>query len=196
MRVSQEIAGWELYVHRPNKTMNKLILFAVAVAAVVAFLKILKEKGLPKFDKKVEVEKEENLPYAKKKYLITIAEKKFFDALQEAVGDQYYIFPQIHLPSLLFINARGREWTSYFAKIRQKSVDFVLCDKQYLTPVLAIELNDSSHERLDRQERDGFVNKVFASAKIPLLSMKCQYSYDKENLKEKVKNIINNQTGS
>jgi len=171
--------------------MDKLILFVVVVAVIVAILKILKEKGFSKFEKKAELKREENLPYTGKKYLITLAEKKFFDALQEAVGDQYYIFPQIHLPSLFFINAKGREWMSYFAKIRQKSVDFVLCDKQYLTPVLAIELNDSSHERLDRQERDGFVNKVFASAKIPLLSMKCQYNYEKYFIKNTIEKSLN-----
>ena len=43
--------------------------------------------------------------------------------------------------------------------------------------VAALELDDSSHKRLDRQERDSFVAQVFACAKLPLIRVPAQRAY-------------------
>lgn len=38
-----------------------------------------------------------------------------------------------------------------------------------LEPVLAIELDEKSHQRKDRKDRDAFVDQVFQAAALPLL---------------------------
>jgi len=45
----------------------------------------------------------------------------------------------------------------------------VLFDKQNISPVLVIELDDFTHEREDRKERDLFVNKLFNHCGVPIL---------------------------
>lgn len=122
------------------------------------------------------------LPYKKKRYLLTEAEHRFFIALQEAIEDQYYIFPQIHLANLLYVPKGTYHWKTYFNRIIQKSVDFVICEKEYLSPVLAIELNDSSHNLPDRIERDKFVEASLEKSGLPILIVLNQGSYDEDSI--------------
>ena len=76
--------------------------------------------------------------------------------------------------------------------ISQKSVDFVLCDKAYISPKLAIELDDQSHERKERQERDLEVERVLNDAKLPLLRLENHGQFDFMDLQNKVDFILNN----
>ena len=135
----------------------------------------------------LEIKQKKALHYKKKQYLLTQAERKFFEVLEQAVGDKYYIFPQIHLASLLYVEKRDREWQKYFNKIIKKSVDFVLCDKQYLSPVIAIELNDSSHLQERRKERDVFVQEAMESAGLKLVVVRAQWEYDVEEVRNYLK---------
>ena len=56
-----------------------------------------------------------------------------------------------------------KSYMSYFGRIKAKHVDFVVFD-QYMRPKAIIELDDSSHDRKDRQERDKFVNEILKDA--------------------------------
>lgn len=58
----------------------------------------------------------------------------------------------------------------------------MLCDPKTLKPILAIELDDSSHRRPDRQERDAFVEKVFETARLPLARVPVRAAYDTREL--------------
>lgn len=65
-------------------------------------------------------------------------------------------------------------------------MDFLICAKRTGEPLLAIELDDSSHLRQDRRERDMFINKAFADARMPLFRIQTQERYDVKNLKNKL----------
>lgn len=52
--------------------------------------------------------------------------------------------------------------------------------------MLAVELDDDSHERKDRKERDMFVNALFASTSIPLLRIHVREIGHIEQLVEKL----------
>ena len=66
--------------------------------------------------------------------------------------------------------------------LSQKSVDFVLCDKTYLSPKLAVELDDKSHERTDRQERDVEVERILKEAGMPLLRIANHNQFNREEI--------------
>lgn len=61
---------------------------------------------------------------------------------------------------------------------RRWGVDFVLCERDTFTPLLVIELDDSSHNRADRQARDDFKNNVLSAAGLPLLRIPVRRHYD------------------
>lgn len=129
--------------------------------------------------------------YIRKQFFMTKAEHEFFDALMTAVGDRFYIFTQVHLPTLLDHKVKGQSWVGAFSHINRKSVDFVLCDKEYISPKLAIELDDKSHERPDRIERDREVERMLKEAGFPLLRIENHHSYNPTELVEKINTILN-----
>jgi hypothetical protein len=61
-------------------------------------------------------------------------------------------------------------------------VDFVICDPKTMVPQFALELDDSSHNRPDREERDAFVDQVFAAAELPLLHIPVRAGYNTAEL--------------
>ena len=48
----------------------------------------------------------------------------------------------------------------------------------------AVELDDRSHERSDRQQRDAFLDKAFKKAKLPLFHIPCKKNYGAKELNE------------
>lgn len=68
--------------------------------------------------------------YNRKNFFLTRAEHECYDALVEAVGTEYRIFAQVHLPTLVDHTVRGQDWRAALAHINRKSVDFVLCDRR------------------------------------------------------------------
>jgi len=107
--------------------------------------------------------------YKRKNYLMTKAENDFFDVLIKAVGDKYYVFPQMHLSAFLLKDKGQEYWKGAQDYINKISVDYVICDKQYRQPLLAIELDDWSHDNKSRIKRDGDVQRVLKEAGLPLL---------------------------
>lgn len=154
--------------------MNNTALYILLLIPIFSFLfiisSLIKNKGKIYTSKKYS--------YESRKYLLTKSENDFFKILRSILGDQYYIFPQIHLPSLLNHKVVGQNWEGALSHIDRKSVDYVICDKTYLSPLLVLEFDDPSHDRPEREERDREVERVLEEADIPILRI--PYS-EKEN---------------
>lgn len=127
-------------------------------------------------------------PYCKAN-LFTPAEKKFFSALDKSVGNRFRIFAKVRIadaitiPDSLAAKFQGKR---AFFKIAAKHFDFVLCDVKTFETLAAIELDDNSHSRRDRKERDVFVDYVCQFAKLPLIRIKASNYYDFALLREKI----------
>ena len=134
-------------------------------------------------NKRTSSEKSEDLPYVLKRYLMSKAERSFFGVLEQVTdSSKYYLFPQVSLGNLVDVEKDTGSYQTYHNKVDRKSVDFVLFDRNAVSPVLAIELDDSSHDREDRQERDAFVDGVLAKVGLPLLHVRVQAAYDPKQL--------------
>lgn len=107
--------------------------------------------------------------YQAKQYFMTKSESDFFLSLNNVAGDRYFIFPQAHLSAILDEKVKGQNWKAAFRHINGKSVDYVLCDKQTLKPVYAVELDDYTHNYSNRQERDREVERMLQCAGVPLV---------------------------
>lgn len=60
----------------------------------------------------------------------------------------------MHLSVILNHKAKGQNWNAAFCHINGKSVDFVLVGKESYKIICVIELDDLTHDRSDRKERD------------------------------------------
>jgi hypothetical protein len=116
------------------------------------------------------------LPYRVRDDFLSPAELSFYRALLAAVGAQTIVCPKVNLSDVMFVS-RPNENKGARGRISQKHVDFLLCDPATMRPVAGVELDDSSHQRQDRQARDEFVDAVFAAASLPLVHVAVRPSY-------------------
>lgn len=144
---------------------------------VLIFLVLQSNKGSRR--RETSSRESEDLPYVLKRYLMSRAERSFFVVLEQVTdSSKYYIFPQVSLGNLITVEKGTVSYQAFHNKVDRKSDDFVLFERSTISPVLAVELDDASHDRDDRQERDAFVDQVLAKAGLPLLHVRAQAAYD------------------
>lgn len=111
----------------------------------------------------------EKYPYEPRE-LLTKREASFYSILAPIVDDlDLQLLVKLRLADIVGVKSGQDHYMSYFNKIKAKHTDFVICDPESLQVLVAIELDDPSHERPDRIERDLFVDKVYEASGIPLL---------------------------
>lgn len=119
--------------------------------------------------------------YALRDDFLSRAEQSFFHVLRDAVATEYLIFPKVGLADLVYPPRQEGQFGAW-QRINRKHVDFVLCDPLTLRPRAALELDDRSHRRPDRLERDAFVEQVFADASLPLIRIPAQRTYHRQTI--------------
>jgi hypothetical protein len=109
------------------------------------------------------------------KFFITDAERNFFHVLGHVVGTRGYILSQVSLRQLLYFpNVKGRQsWQNRAARC----LDFVICHPHSLQPFLAIELDDTTHGKPERQTRDEHVETLLTTARLPFIHVLTSRTY-------------------
>lgn len=126
-----------------------------------------------------------NTKYMKKEYLLTETELKFYKQLKKITDELgLTICPQVTLYEIL----RNKNFKD-FNKIQSKSIDFVITE-QNLKIKLCIELDDQSHYKTKRMQRDIFINKLFEDLNIKLLRIPVKNFYNLDELKCKIKESL------
>lgn len=129
------------------------------------------------------------LPYEKLDSILTNNELKFYKVLKPIVDkNDYILLIKPRLADIIQVKKGTEKWQGWFNKIKSKHVDFLLCAREDLSPILGIELDDKSHERKDRQERDEFVDALFAKVDLPILHVN---RYDKQTLERAIIEFLN-----
>jgi very-short-patch-repair endonuclease len=130
-----------------------------------------------------------SLPYTKTP-LLTASELQFFAILESVLPDHCYLLTQVRLANLVTIKpGLGFSW-KHFNPIGMKCVDFVICDHATMRPLLVVELDDRSHDRVERQERDRFVNEVLSSVGLPILHWPTSRGYRRSEVAEELRRRI------
>ena len=161
--------------------MEKLYLY-IGILFVLGFLFRLFFKKKPK---------EKNLyQYSKKQYLLRKDETDFLKLLEQILSNRYYIFPQVHISSIVEHKIKGQSFKGALSHIDRKSIDYLVCDKQYISPILGIELDGSSHDREDKIERDIEVERIFKDINFPLLRINSKDRNNIELIKRELVKII------
>lgn len=123
------------------------------------------------------------LPYRRKEYFFSQAERSFYGVLVKAVAGEFVVLSKVRLADVIYVEKGTGTWQSFFNRIQSKHVDFVLCAPELMQPVLVIELDDRSHDREDRRDRDSFVDEALAAAGLPILHVPARQKYSPIELK-------------
>ena len=85
---------------------------------------------------------------------------------------------QLRLIDLIDVTSDRSDRSAYqtaLNRIGQRQVDFVICDRMTFRPLLAIELDDATHDRSRRMKSDDFENEALKSAGLSLLRLRGRY---------------------
>jgi hypothetical protein len=120
-----------------------------------------------------------SLPYSKKKFFFSAAERSFYEILRRMAPD-HTVFAKVRMCDVIAVSEGRKAWQTN--GIQSKHLDFLICDAT-LAPVVAIELDDSSHARPDRKARDQFVDAALAAAEVPIVRIPAKRSYAVEEIR-------------
>ena len=121
------------------------------------------------------------LPYRRRDDFLSAAELSFYRVLITVTAGRATVCPKVNLSDVFFV-VDPKINQAHRNRIDRKHVDFLLCDLATLKPIGAIELDDASHQRPDRQRRDQLVDDVFAAAGLPLVRVPARFAYDTAEL--------------
>lgn len=122
----------------------KVLIALIVIAAIGYFvLAFIRKKPLE--------EGRGTLPVFYGKRPLTEIEQTLFHRLTTALPE-CIVLAQVQVSQIVGIK-KGPAWQTWFNKISRKSVDYLVCLKDF-TIVAAIELDDSSHQREDRTKSD------------------------------------------
>lgn len=133
-----------------------LLLALVMIIAILGLLKVKSQGNLGGDD---------IWPFYAKKPL-SPPEQILYFRLVEALPD-YIVLAQVQLSRFLGVK-KGHNYQSWSNRINRMSADFVICKKD-ASIVAVIELDDSTHQKIDRQIADTKKDKALEAAAIKVV---------------------------
>ena len=178
-----------------GEEINRILSWSIPMIILIGMVYIF--KGIGKI-KQAEDSNENNsqikksqYKYYAKSYVMTSRENECFKILNEIFSSKWFVVPQVHLSALLDYRVKGQNWNAAFRHINGKSVDFVLIGKESYKVICVIELDDSTHSKPDRIERDVEIERMFKEAGIPLARISKFESMTKPEIAKVVTDAIN-----
>ena len=164
--------------------MNWLFIAAIVVVIVVIIMVKLSHNFVTEYA---------DYPYQKTDPLFSPAERSFYGVLNQTVGGNAKILGKVRVADVV-VPKKGlsrSDWQKAFNKISGKHFDFLLCSRDSLSVICAIELDDSSHQSKKRQKRDQFLKEVCNAAEIPLIQVPAKSGYVIDEVKGLIAAHIN-----
>ncbi|MCH5351117.1 MAG: DUF2726 domain-containing protein [Clostridiales bacterium] len=163
------------------KDANEFAWIATIVGAalmIIAVVGLLVKRG---DGKKVVLSSE----YVRKKQLLTPPEQELYAVLKRINPDRYEVIPQTAL-----VNVIDKKTNASYRNELFRVCDFCFVDRRTFEPLLLVELNDSSHNRADRVERDEKVAAICEDAGLPLVTFWMDDDLSPSFVKREVKRKI------
>ncbi len=154
-----------------NNDLTRLIAVALAILAILIIIRpLIRRKRKPK--------------YILKNSLLTQTEIEYYDVIRSILGSEYMLLPQINLASII-----DKKGDVNFRNELFRNVDFGVFDCNF-RPLFLIEINDGSHFRKDRIERDEKVKEICKKAKIPLLTFWVKDGINEWEMRKRINGVL------
>lgn len=122
--------------------------------------------------------------------IMTDSEVLFFKKLTQALPE-FVIFGQVQLSRIIEPSEEtGSERQFWFNRVCRQSVDYVLVDDDLQTVLVAIELDDWTHQSQTRQKQDAKKDKALASAGIPIIRFSAEKMPNVQMIRHDVLSVI------
>ena len=127
-----------------------------------------------------------SFPFRSKPQLFTPVEHTFLNLIEQAVGREFRIVCRVRLSDLLAVRSQAgkKQAASAMARASSKHLDFVLCDREDMTPIMAIDLVHNDGKNKYKSQRDFFVSGALDAAGLPHARIKVKTGYSLEEIRE------------
>jgi hypothetical protein len=125
-------------------------------------------------------------PFKNKGNLFTPVERSFLELIEEAAGKKYRVMCRVKLADILAIRQATDKKTgkNALSRVSGRNLDFVLCSKEDMTPVMAIDLVHKSGKEGYKSQRDWFISGALDAARIPHLRIKVRSGYKAKDIRD------------
>lgn len=162
--------------------------FVVLIALIVVYYQFARLREKPIRGDELAVWPFEPMP------IMTDSEVLFFDRLQQALPE-FMIFSQVQLSRIIAPEmSDGRERQFWFNRICRQSVDYVVIAEDKQTVLLAIELDDWTHQNRTRKKQDDKKDKALTSAGIAIMRFHAEKLPSVEVLRAEILQVIHDYT--
>lgn len=127
-----------------------------------------------------------SFPFKRKASLLSQTELTFLDLIENAVGTQYRVLCRVRLSEVLSLRQNTDKRTAKHALLKASSrqLDFVLCSKHDMSPVIAVDLVNNTSKEGYKKQRDWYVSSALDAARIPHLRIKAKSGYSPADIRE------------
>ncbi|GAA0859712.1 DUF2726 domain-containing protein [Aliiglaciecola litoralis] len=127
-----------------------------------------------------------SFPFKRKASLLSQTELTFLDLIENAVGNKYRVLCRVRLSEVLALrqNTDKRTAKNALMKAASRQLDFVLCSKQDMSPVIAVDLVNNTSKEGYKKQRDWYVSSALDAARIPHLRIKAKSGYTALDIRE------------
>ncbi len=109
------------------------------------------------------------LPYCIRDHFLSPEQATYFKMILSAVGDTFAVCPRVYLADI--ISVPQDEADHFMEKLNGIQIDFLMCDKDTLQPLVAVVLSGETDITDDWRDREYFLDDVFEAAKLPLVRL-------------------------
>lgn len=111
--------------------------------------------------------------------LLTPTELKFYLQMRQSLKNfNVEIHYKVRLADIFKVKYRNKYYKRNFARIMAKHTDFLIVEPDTAKPILAIELDNASHDKAASVRNDTFKNILYGSSYIKLIRIKVAPTYD------------------
>ena len=103
------------------------------------------------------------------------------------------VLTQVPLSRFLRVKM-GRTWREWQNRISQKSIDYLICDRDFAI-IAAIELDDRPQDMVGRKQADPAKNRALAAAKVPLVRWRATALPDAQTIRAVIDEIRRDRYG-
>lgn len=110
------------------------------------------------------------MPYRKRDYILNARELAAFRLISETLGNRYVVFPKVRLADLLSLPADASRRQEYIERVKDRRVDFVICDYESLEPLLVVA-STSTNDNKKKIVADRFTLRALEAAGLAYITL-------------------------
>lgn len=127
--------------------------------------------------------------YRRRARFLREADSAMFDCLQKVLGQAYHVFVKVKLSELVEpqVETGNRVHQLHWIKVHRQTVDFLICRKHDLEPLVAIRLLPKAEYARRRLSAHDVVDSVLRDIGLACIVLVEKKSYEPEEIKKRVR---------